>query len=749
MRLAVLKNNVPIDSVLVETPDEGERYEIYVGRAEDCHVRIDDPLISRHHFVIASEHDGWTCRKLSRLGSVTVGGKDAQNVPLQDGDEIKCGIYSVVVTELGPSRELPQTRDFKQLHTVIEEPAATEPLGVNHAAVASPAEEPETPISDELAGLDDALGSEAEAESAPTGDADFESLSEDNAFQGYGETPQEPLEENSLEGGFPSEDNVGELGGEGDFDSGALVEQDEFGIAALEQDEPTRVDQSFVNYELVLFGEHAPYDRYVIVENETFIGRDPKKCQIILTDPEVSSVHSVLKKNGSMVLLEDLNSSNGTILNGERINRSAVMPGDEFVIGSTSFTLQVKSDLLNAERDRLMPVEQGQVIEREEIEEELVDADEAGAAFDSNAPVEKSIFLRIWKDPQKRKKLIYGLVAAVFIWVMLDDNTPEVSEQKKKPKTAQVADPNAKKKLILSKELEQKRNTEYELGVAAFELADFNKAITHFETVNSIDPDYKNISTYLKQTKEAIKQLAELEKQRREEEERLKLKKVIEELLVKARKAVKEHQAQLAENYFAQITEKDPENIEVQQLKLELEAWQKEQERLALEKAAKEANRKRMVDALAPGKVYFLKKEWYMAILKLEDFLTKKGMDEDLIKEASDMLAEAKVELGNYMGPVIGKARSFKESQDLKSAYEAFQEVLKIEPTNAEALNEVDEIKGLLDNRSKKVYREAIIAESLSLFNDAKEKFQEVQQISPSDSDYYKKATEKLKNYLE
>jgi tetratricopeptide (TPR) repeat protein len=113
------------------------------------------------------------------------------------------------------------------------------------------------------------------------------------------------------------------------------------------------------------------------------------------------------------------------------------------------------------------------------------------------------------------------------------------------------------------------------------------------------------------------------------------------------------------------------------------------------------------------------------------------------------MLSDAKNELTSELGPVIGKARSLKEGQDLKAAYESFQEVLKIEPTNAEALNEVDEIKGLLEARSKRIYREAIIAESLSLFNDAKEKFQEVQQISPSDSDYYKKASAKLKNYLE
>jgi pSer/pThr/pTyr-binding forkhead associated (FHA) protein len=733
VRLAVLKNNVPIDTVLVETPDESETYEIYVGRAEDCHVRIDDPLISRHHFVIANDQGAWYCQKLTKLGTVTVNGKEDQRIYLRNGDEIKCGIYSVLVSEIGISRMMPVVEEYKQSHTVVETPVATASMAASSSRLdASPATAPvETYRDDSL----EVVETEAAVE-----EDDSPDLDDDQKIEPLND---EFLQESSVDLS-ESEASAEDSGFGGD-----IVPQDEFGMAALEPEERTRVDQSFVNYELILFGEHAPYDRYVITEPETYIGRDPKKCLIVLSDPEVSTVHSVLKKNGSIILLEDLNSSNGTILNGERINRSAVMPGDEFVIGSTSFTLQVTSDLMNAERDRLMPVEQGQVIETEEVEEELVEADEADGAFDSNAPVEKSILKRIWKNPEQRKKLIYALVFGAILIVMFYEETPEIEQQTTKKNVPQTAAVNQKPKLNLSKELEQKRNTDYELGVSAFEASDFNRALPLFETVNSIDPDYKNISSYFKQTKEAIKQIAELEKQRREEDERIKLKKVVDELLTKTREAVKERQVQVAENLFSQITEKDPENIEVQQLKLELESWQKEEERKALELAAKEAARKNMVDFLSPGKTLYLKKEWYKAIVKLEDFLRKKGMDEDLVKEASDMLSDAKNELTSELGPVIGKARSLKEGQDLKAAYESFQEVLKIEPTNAEALNEVDEIKGLLEARSKRIYREAIIAESLSLFNDAKEKFQEVQQISPSDSDYYKKASAKLKNYLE
>ncbi len=743
MRLAVLKNNVPIDTVLVETPDESERYEIYVGRAEDCHVRIDDPLISRHHLVISNDHNGWYCEKLTKLGTMNVNGKDTGKVNLSNGDEIKCGIYSLLVSEIGPSIVMPQTRDYRPAHTSIEEPAMTAPIHAPSPSrkteiVAAPKAQTVAPHNEDSMGLDALNASELENDQT----LDTESLNDD---LDQGLLNQDELGGNFLDESASSAPQDGEA--EGAFENNnEVVAQDEFGISALEPEERTRVDQSFVIYELILFGEHAPYDRYIINQNETFIGRDTNKCQIILTDPEVSSVHSVVKRNGSAILLEDLNSSNGTILNGQRINRSAIMPGDEFVIGSTSFTLEVKSDLLNAERDRLMPVEQGQVIETEEIEEELVESDGADGAFDSNAPVEKSLLKRLWKNPAHKKRMIMvGGVALLALFLY----EPE-AEVKQTPKKAPVVqNPNQKPKLNLSQELQNKRNVAYELGVSFFEQSRFTEALRELETVVSIDPEYKRVTSYLSETKAGIKRLEELETERRAEEERIKTKKIIDELLTKAREAVKDHKVQVAESYFSQITEKDPENIEVAQLKLELESWQKEEERKALELAAKTASRKRMVDALSPGKTLYLKKEWYKATLKLDDFLRKQGMDEDLIKEASDMLSDAKNELNSELGPVIGKARSLKEGQDLKAAYESFQDVLKLEPTNAEALNEVDEIKNLLENRSKKIYREAIIAESLSLFNDAKEKFQEVQQISPSDSDYYKKATEKLKNYLE
>jgi pSer/pThr/pTyr-binding forkhead associated (FHA) protein len=730
VKVTVLKNHVPINEVQVETPDFQERYEIYVGRSEDCHVLIDDPLISRHHLVLKNDEGKWLCEKLSQLGLVSINGLAAPIMVIQDGDEIKCGPYSILISGLPKATAMLDSVSTQQVAAKVVEDlpvlSSIEDEIQEMVEEALPLEEQEaTEMFEESnnSASDEMLLNQGPAE------VDF-AESDDNVFSSDVES-EDSLSTESFEGGSLSPF------GEESIDGGAGSD-----------DESTRFFKAFVNYQLVLFGDHAPYDRYQIDSQEIYIGRDPKKCQIVLDDPEVSTVHAVLKKNAIDITLEDLNSSNGTILNGERINKAHLSTGDEFVIGSTSFSLETRSDLLDAESDRLMPVESGQIIETEEFEEELVDVVEGDADFNSGAPVEKSIIKRVWKDPAKRKKLIYAIVGATILFVLFGKDE-EPASVKQAPVVKEKVDPTAKPKLQLSKDLEQKRNMSYELGVSFFEQNKYFEALKEFQSVMEIDPAYKKISTYFDQTKAGLKRLEELEVQKRAEEERLKTKKEIEELLVRARIAVKDKNVTVAESLFAQVVEKDPENFEVQQLKMELEAWQREKERIALEKAAKEAARKSMVDALNPGKTFYLKKEWYRAILKLEEFLHRKGTDEDLIKSGSDMLADAKDQLAADLGPLIGKARSLKEGQELRAAYEAYLDILKIEPTNTEALNEVDDIKNSLDTRSKRIYREAIIAESLSLFNDAKEKFQEVQQISPTDSEYYKKSSEKLRNYLE
>lgn len=780
MKLTVLKNNNPISEAIWPDTEVDEGFEAYVGRSEDCHVLIDDPLVSRHHLVLRFDKQAWHLEKLAQVSLITVNGQVIQtsNV-VHEGDLVAFPPYAILLEKL-PHSSAPQTMASASVTQTASMSLPTQTSFQDD--IPSPAEmeatvfiPPETTksvnpkVSDKTQELvEDILSDDAPTENLeampgeetaqPTDELGGMDFGNEEQVIGSDEKSGDTQAEDSSSTDFNS-------GGEGFSEDSTQADINGDGGVAGEgggDSESTRVFQKFASYDLLLFGEFAPYDRYSIDKPEIYIGRDAKKCQIVLNDSEVSSVHAVLRKNLVSMTLEDLNSSNGTLLNGQRINKSEITNGDEFIIGSTTFTVQVSSDLLEAEEDRLMPVEEGQVIEQvEEVEEEVPmgQMGEGGEGIDFNAtgdqPQEKSFIKRIMKDP-KKKRIAMIVGGLLFVVMLLDDGS---EAPKKKPKEAEKAakvdkpvDPNAKsepaKKKLNSEEI-RALEAKYKIAESYVKDKKLDEALAELEQILAIDPDYANaktLFTYVQAQNEKFKKEQERLKQ---EEARAKIREEIKAMVTEAKEAVAQRNVPRAEQLFSKILEKDPENMDVNPLKQELERWQAEEKAKAEAEARKKAERARMVDALAPGKKHYLAREWYKAILKLETFMEIKQMDEDLIKEGSDMLADAKAQLASEVAPLLGKARSLKEGQDLKGAYEAFLLVLEIDPTNAEGLNEVQSIKEILDTRSKKVYREAIISESLSLFGDAKEKFQEVQQISPTDSEYYKKATEKLKNYLE
>jgi hypothetical protein len=81
--------------------------------------------------------------------------------------------------------------------------------------------------------------------------------------------------------------------------------------------------------------------RRVELDLEVAIGR--QDTDLVVEDPEVSRRHAVLRRSDGSVIVEDLDSTNGTFVNGERIRRPiAVGPGDQIRVGRT--TLEIEPD---------------------------------------------------------------------------------------------------------------------------------------------------------------------------------------------------------------------------------------------------------------------------------------------------------------------------------------------------------------------------------------------------------------------
>lgn len=747
MKLAVSKNNEFVDTYDFSSEIkelESQEFSCFLGRAESCLIQLNDHKISREHAQLTYEKGIWNIRNISQIGTFLVNGSAVNEKVLSHGDIIALGDYSLMVT-------IPLEQDLPAVAAIedIVEEATLEPDLTDEIAPESEKleDEPDEITSEFAAGGDDEvldeLNSDMSQEFTDSDDAQDENYNEygddaqnEYADDGYSNSDDEAYSEDDSEGGF-------------DNDS-------------------TKVFSGFTKVYLELFGENIPFEKFELSDGEYLIGRDPDKCQIVLDDAEVSSVHAQITKKNVLCSLKDMNSANGILLNGARIETGDLVNGDEFIIGSTTFTYTVSSSFFKEASDSLMPVAENQVVEVEEI----VEVDEDDPEYDSidfedgnnsDASSSGGGLKANWTDPVKRKKLIYGLVILVVLWVVLDDDSGSAKKKgavkpkdvksnslvKKKKSNSKVRLGKGKKQVTLTSE--QKEFVEATYQVAQERLAEnaYQEAVLELNKIFSITPDYKESKTIYEVAKNGLAKLEELERKKQKEiDDKIRAAKV-KKLVEKAKETVKRREEEVSKALFNQILELDPENFDVPQLKIELDAWVREKERGELEKAQKEAERKRKISQLSPAKSLYIQKKWNVAIIELSKFLSIKDMDEDLTKDATDMLEKSKRNLDNLVAPMLGRARSLKEGQDLKGAYEVYKKILDFDPGNKEALKEKVQIKDKLTIRARRVYRKALISESLSLFQEAKELYQEVQQISPSDSEYYIKASDKLKAFWE
>ena len=94
-----------------------------------------------------------------------------------------------------------------------------------------------------------------------------------------------------------------------------------------EESEPPPVEREVVA--LTIDGRTHPVTSRVVV-----IGRS-RECDVRLADTNVSRRHAELRQDGATYWLVDLGSTNGTDLNGRRVEREKLSDGDAITIGST------------------------------------------------------------------------------------------------------------------------------------------------------------------------------------------------------------------------------------------------------------------------------------------------------------------------------------------------------------------------------------------------------------------------------
>ncbi len=82
---------------------------------------------------------------------------------------------------------------------------------------------------------------------------------------------------------------------------------------------------------------------YELTSGETLIGRNPT-THITLLDENISREHAIvlLDEETGTYTIEDLQSSNGTKVNGKRVRSADLVDADEIEIGNTRFRFLLK-----------------------------------------------------------------------------------------------------------------------------------------------------------------------------------------------------------------------------------------------------------------------------------------------------------------------------------------------------------------------------------------------------------------------
>ena len=127
-----------------------------------------------------------------------------------------------------------------------------------------------------------------------------------------------------------------------------ITSSPEPGTETLETD-PSSLPSPFLQLDveayLLVLGASPGQERRPIVRAKTVFGR--KTVDIVLDDPAISTEHFQIEAFGKEFFLRDLDSRNGTFLNGTKVRYSQLLPGDQVTVGKTTLIFRTSDDLID------------------------------------------------------------------------------------------------------------------------------------------------------------------------------------------------------------------------------------------------------------------------------------------------------------------------------------------------------------------------------------------------------------------
>lgn len=473
------------------------------------------------------------------------------------------------------------------------------------------------------------------------------------------------------------------------------------------------------------------------LEGVAWIGGRDESCEIQITDLRASRRHFKIYKDESDYYIQDLKSSNGTLLNDKTLTKNPVRldSGDQIVVGSTAIKFDLKDPLLEQEINQLPPAVVYMPVG-------LAPSSAGGGAVRID-PVASS--------KAKRTKQIRIVLATLALFVVVYSfMSEEGSQQNLASKGGTKSSTKDPFDSLNAQDQEFVRRT-YKLAENLYMQTKYELALSEIRKLHEKVPSFQRSKEIENLAQAALQSIAN-----RKYEEDIERKQ--KEALDRATKVVSECTTRYArstdiaaiEACLAPALEIDPENRQarklvenakalIEQKELErnnrAEYKKKIKQREALYRRARELQTKgRYLDALDAYQRH------------IASSLPDPNNLEDQAKRGVDSIKE---QIKVVMDSSVAEAEAHIANSEYKEAIAKLETSLELDPNNKKARGLYDSASKELFKKMKALFSDSVVEESLGNVESAKTKWRKIVELDIPKGEYRNKAMIKLRKYGE
>lgn len=495
---------------------------------------------------------------------------------------------------------------------------------------------------------------------------------------------------------------------------------------------------------------HASHTESLRLKGNKWVAGRDSIAQIHLDDKKASRQHFSLEKVGEQFFIKDLQSANGTLLNGQELpahEPRELKSGDIITVNQLTMIFEMR-DLSFSEKLKDLPLQaySGPLI---------LSSQEWDLAADANRPplrletkelsqmvgtVQKVNTKAAAKANHLRTALLAGVALMILGYAFFGQNssTPQNSLGSD-VKTFESLSPEEKKFVSDSYNSAQNYYQEGRIQNALTQLAYVHKTLPFYK-------DSRELETKLQEAQETLRQKEFIAQQRREQEEtRLKVQNIVADCRDRYRDSV---DVNAAKSCLASALQLDPENSDALSIVAEIEL------RLNL---AQEAERKlkefndnaqKGRDLFYRAKNFLQNKEYHEAITAFSAHISANLPDPDKLKPISERnVASIEHHINSQKKVLMGRATSELNSGKLREAILTAEQAKRVDPYDYSIANFIEQSKRSLEMKMKPLYEESVIEERFGNFELCKAKWQEIVSKDIPTGEYYLKAKRKLQQY--